>query len=120
MKCRMPRTKKIQVTPETVTLSLTGSYDSSYGYVLVDGTKYTGVQTLTLEKGTEITVFCSSSNRTARARSYVRLNGTDVATGTSSAAAQYTYTLTSNTAIRMANGTYNSYAYYYGIIFPNQ
>ena len=98
MKCRLPRTKKIQVTPETVTLALTGTFHSSYAYVTVSGTKYTSTQVLTLEPGTEMTVFCSATGSSYRSRAYITLNGATVQSGSGS----YTFSLSASTQIAMA------------------
>ena len=35
-----------------VDVALSGTFDSTYGYVTIDGTKYTSAQTLTVAKGT--------------------------------------------------------------------
>ena len=116
MKCRLPRTKKIQVTPETVTLALTGTFHSSYAYVTVSGTKYTSTQVLTLEPGTEMSVFCSATGSSYRSRAYITLNGTTVKSGSSSGAS-YTMVITSPTTVEITRARASgSYYYYYAAI----
>ena len=46
----------------TVDVALSGTFNSSKGYVTIDGTKYTDTQTLTVAKGTSVTVHCWSSS----------------------------------------------------------
>ena len=85
----------------TVDVELRGTFDKSYGYVTIDGTKYTGAQTLTVAKGTNITVHCSGGSSVAKKNSYIKLNGTKVAQGTSEAAAEYTFAVTDNCTIKV-------------------
>ena len=87
----------------TVDVALSGDFLSSYGYVTIDGTKYTSAQTLTVAKGTSVTVHCGGSPITYQKNSYINLNGTTVAQGTTSAAAEYTFAVTSNCTIVLTN-----------------
>ena len=81
----------------TMDVTLSGSFDSSYGYVTIDGTKYTSAQTLTVAKGTSVTVYCGSL--LLQSESVITLNGTTVARGTSDAAAEYTFAVTDSCSI---------------------
>lgn len=83
----------------TVDVVLSGIFDRSFGYVTIDGTKYTSAQTLTVAKGTSVTVYCSGSS-VAKKNSYIKLNDTKVAQGTSEAAAEYTFAVTDNCTIK--------------------
>ena len=84
---------------QTFDVVLSGTFDSSYGYVTIDGTKYTSSQTLTVAKGTSVTVHCGSSNNNNQKNAKINLNGTKVAQGTTSAAAEYTFAVTDNCSI---------------------
>lgn len=83
----------------TVNVALSGVFDSSYGYVTIDGTKYTSAQTLKVAKGTSVTVYCWSDRSSTKSRATITLNGTTVAKGTNSAAAEYTFAVTDNCSI---------------------
>ena len=88
-----------------VNVALSGTFNSSYGYVTIDGTKYTSAQTLTVAKGTSVTVYCGSNNSSIQKNSIIKLNGTTVAQGTSSAAAEYTFTVTDNCTVVLSKKT---------------
>ena len=94
----------------TVDVALSGTFNSTYGYVTIDGTKYTSAQTLTVAKGTSVTVYCGSSSSRLRVKSTITLNGTTVAQGTSSAGAEYTFAVTDSCGVALErksqNGTY--------------
>ena len=81
----------------TVDVALSGTFSSSYGYVTIDGTKYTSAQTLTVVKGTSVTVYCGSL--LFQQNSIITLNGTTVAQGTADAAAEYTFSVTDSCSI---------------------
>lgn len=98
----------------TVDVVLSGTFDSTYGYVTIDGTKYTSAQTLTVAKGTSVTVYCSGRGRPDI--SYIKLNGTTVAQGTISAAAEYTFAVTDNCSITVGNGGTGNLFYFYAAI----
>ena len=85
----------------TVDVALSGIFDKSYGYVTIDGTKYASSQTVMVAKGTSVTVHCSGGSSVAKKNSYIRLNGTKVAQGTTSAAAEYTFAVTDNCTIKV-------------------
>ena len=87
----------------TVDVALSGDLHHSYGYVTIDGTQYTSAQTLKVAKGTSVTVHCGDSSSTSQKNSYITLNGTKVAQGTSSGA-EYTFAVTDNCSIVI---TYN-------------
>ena len=81
----------------TVDVVLSGDFHNSFGYVTIDGTKYTSAQTLTVAKGTSVTVHCGSL--LLQQNSIITLNGTTVAQGTSDAAAEYTFSVTDSCSI---------------------
>lgn len=96
MQCRLP---KKQTMISTVDVALSGTFDKSYGYVTIDGTRYISAQTLTVAKGTSVTVYCGASHSNNRTKCKITLNGTTVAQGTSSAGAKYTFAVTDNCGI---------------------
>ena len=81
----------------TFDVALSGKFNSTHGYVTIDGTKYTSAQTLTVAKGTSVTVYCGSLF--LQQNSIITLNGTTVAQGTSDAAAEYTFAVTDSCSI---------------------
>lgn len=81
----------------TVDVVLSGDFHNGFGYVTIDGTKYTSAQTLTVAKGTSVTVYCGSL--LLQSKSVITLNGTTVAQGTSDAAAEYTFAVTDSCSI---------------------
>ena len=96
MKCRLPRKKALMTpsTPIVVNLTLSGRLDSSYGYIIIGGTKYSSAQTITAEIGTEVTVFCSSTVYSNRKNCTITKDDNIVARGTSTDGATYTWVLT--------------------------
>ena len=98
----------------TVDVTLSGTFDSSLDYVTMDGTKYTSEQTVTVAKGTIVTVYCGSKSPLSQKNAKITLNGTTVANGTTSAGAEYTFTATDNCAIVLTSVSY----YYADITMP--
>ena len=116
MQCRIPR---MQTMISTVDVALSGTFDSSYGYVTIDGTKYTSAQTLKVAKGTSVTVRCSSNMASDRWNAKITLNGTTVAQGASTEAAEYTFAATDNCTITVTKaGTSQSRYYTAAITMP--
>ena len=97
----------------TVDVALSGKFHTTRGYVTIDGTKYTSAQTLTVAKGTSVTVRCNSSSSTGKKKCKITLNGTTVAQGTSSAATEYTFAVTSNCRIDISQEVYGDEIIYY-------
>ena len=115
MKCRLPR-KKALMTPSTtivVNLTLSGRLDSSYGYMIIDGTKYSSAQTITAEIGTEVTVFCSSAVSSNRKNCTITKDSNIVASGTSADGAAYTWVLTGAANISILRSGSSSSRYYW-------
>lgn len=102
----------------TVDVVLSGTFDSSYGYVTIDGTKYTSAQTLKVAKGTSVTVYCGGSSSTLLVKSTITLNGTTVAQGTSSAGAEYTFAVTDSCGVALERKTQNGRYYTAAITMP--
>lgn len=94
----------------TVDVALSGTFSSSYGYVTIDGTQYTSAKTVTVAKGTIVTVYCWSLMNKQKAK--ITLNGTTVAQGTSDAAAEYTFAVTDNCTITVKKFGTASTTYY--------
>lgn len=95
--------------PMANTVTLTGALNSSYAYVTINGTKYSRAQTLEVESGTEISVYVGSMMGNS---SYINFNGTKVLSGKGT----YTFTLTADTTITMAQSGSSWTAYYYANI----
>ena len=104
MKCRLPRKKEVVITLPT-TLDLLGNMNSNYGYVIIDGTKYSSAQTITAEIGTEVTVFCSSELPSGQQKSFITKNRVTVAKGTSADGATYTWVITGATEVKFTRNT---------------
>ena len=92
----------MQTMISTVDVVLSGDFHNSYGYVTIDGTKYKSAQTITVAKGTSVTVLCSASSSTGKKKCKITLNGTTVAQGGKSSAAEYTFAVTSNCSIAIS------------------
>lgn len=87
----------------TVDVALSGKFNSTNSYVTIDGTKYTSAQTVTVAKGTSVTVYCSGGS------SYINLNGTTVAQGAQSSGAEYTFAVTDNCTIVLSLVSFSGY-----------
>ena len=98
----------------TVAVTLSGDFNSKYGYVTIDGTKYTSEQTLTVAKGTSVTVLCGSSfpMPTAQDKLIITLNGTTVAQGGKKSPAEYTFAVTANCSIVLTEKLPSGFPYY--------
>lgn len=96
----------------TVDVALSGAFNSKYGYVTIDGTKYTSEQTLKVAKGTSVMMYCGAGQPTLMKESIITLNGTTVAKGTMSAAAEYTFAVTANCSIVLAQKGFAPVVYY--------
>lgn len=114
MQCRLP---KKQTMISTVDVALSGTFDSSYGYVTIDGTKYTSEQTVAVAKGTSVTVYCGGTIA-SKELCKITLNGTTVAQGTTSAAAEYTFAVTDNCTVVLSKNTIVLYYYTAAITMP--
>lgn len=110
MQCILPK-KNIMISSFDVALS--GTFSSSYGYVTIDGTKYTSAQTLTVAEGTSVTVYCGASLPFLLSAATIKLNGTTVAEGTytngAAAAAEYTFSVTNNCSIELSQNSNNKF-----------
>lgn len=113
MKCRVPRKKAVVIAPTTVELTLSGNMNSSYGYVVIDGTTYSAVQTLTLDVGTEVTVVCSAGKPGNRHHCEINKDGESVAEPSSESGATYTFVLSTDTTISFMRGGVGSTTYYW-------
>ena len=98
----------------TVDVALSGDFHSTYGYVTIDGTKYTSAQTVAVAKGTSVTVYCSSERQLKNCK--ITLNGTTVAQGTTSAGAEYAFAVTDNCTVVLSIGVVMGRTYYYADI----
>ena len=97
-----------------VDVALSGSFNESYGYVTIDGTKYTSAQTLKVAKGTSVTVHCGASFPFLSPSATIKLNGTTVAEGTYTEGvaitpAEYTFSVTNNCSIELSRKSNNAF-----------
>lgn len=81
------------------TLTLTGTLSMDYGYVTVNNTKYYTARSLTLEPGTEISVYVGGSALSGQKITY---NGAYVGSA-SLGNLTYTFALTADTTVTMSN-----------------
>ena len=65
------------------TVNITGSGNTNYCYVTINGTKYLNIKTIECEAGTEISILASSSSAKGKMNSKISLNGAQVASGSS-------------------------------------
>ena len=106
-----PRAK---TKPAKLTIELGGSFDNSYGYVTIDGTKYTSAQTVEVESGASVFVRCGTATAFFQTFCKITLNGAEVAAGTwdTAGAAKYTFAATDNCKIVMTKNTNMGNPYY--------
>lgn len=95
-------------TPMTKTVTLVGSFNSTRGYVTINGTKYTSAQALEIEAGTEISVYVASSGTATQGNCNITFNGETVLTGKGT----YTFVASADTTIIMVKGTAAGQTYY--------
>ena len=82
---------EIAFKPSKITVNISGKGQGTLCCAVINGTRYSSATTLELEAGTSIEIVSSSSSSTGRRNSKVYLNGTLVASGTTSGAS-YTFT----------------------------
>ena len=83
----------------TVDVALSGDFHRTLGYVTIDGTQYTRENTVTVAKGTSVTVYCSASTSSGMKNCKITLNGTTVAKGARDSPAEYTFAVTNDCSI---------------------
>lgn len=98
-RCRLPRRIVPVVISKTYTITLTGEFNSTCGYVLINGTKYTSATTLKIDSGTEVSVYVGNIAG-GLANTNVILNGEEVL-NTGGRVEAYTFTPTGDTTIKM-------------------
>lgn len=108
-----PPLRRRQTPPASeLTLTLSGKFSASYGYVEIDGVKYTSAQTLSLPASTKVTVYCGCDKSYYGTNAEIYLNGTSVAEGTYTEGATYTFTLTDNCTINFSSQGPSIYTYW--------
>lgn len=109
VQCRIPRKMSTERVP--VTLTLEGTFNSTYNYVTASGTMYTSAETLTVDKGTTVTVVVGSKSAAYGGAVKITLNDTIVAQGSTSNYSKITYelTVTDNCKIEMAQVLTSTY-----------
>ena len=107
MQCRLPRRIGAgEKTPSEYAITLTGTMDSTNGYVTINETKYYTSQTLTVSEGATIEVFCGAGD--SNAPNDISLNGSVVAAGKGALTTSYSFVPSSNAVIDFAKNTYQS------------
>lgn len=106
--CRLP--KRIgSVKTQTYSVTLSGVFDENYGYVTIDGVKYSAAQTVEAKAGATIYVHCMTSMGAVPAT--ITVDGTEVANSGSAYTATHTFTLAGNTTIAMTKNSSATYCY---------
>lgn len=82
------------------TVAVTGTGNSSYSYVVINGTKYTSAAAISVDKGT--TIQCHVQGGIVGS-GYIYLNGTQVSTS------DYTFTVTENCTIELSFTNMSTY-----------
>ena len=80
-----------------ITVNITGTGNTTYSYVTINGTKYTKSATVTIAPGTEISCYAYSSSSLQRSKCKIVLDGVTVSQGTTSYAASYKFVPTTAT-----------------------
>lgn len=90
-----------------VTITISGSFSKTYGYVTIDGTKYTSATTITVPEGTVIHISVSSNGSSHQNDCEVTLNNQTVQIGSGT----YDHTANTNCTIEMTKHVsgFNSY-----------
>jgi hypothetical protein len=96
---------EIAFGPGSFTVNITSNGNSSYCHVTINGTKYYTKQTIECEGGTEITAYVFSALSSAKLKSYIYLNGAQVAGGSYSGG---TYTFVPEGSVVNIALSYNS------------
>ena len=101
-------------TPPTITIS-GNRLDSTYGYVTINGSKYTETATVVVERGAAITVVCGADHSSIYNATSITFNGQTVAQGVSGTSTiSHSFTATKDTIITMnmysPNGAYVAYS----------
>ena len=92
------------------TVTLSGTFDSSYGYVMIGGTKYTSAGSYTVPMGEQVHITVSSSSSSQRSNCQVTLDGRTVMDGSGT----YDYTVGfSDCTIHFNQSRTSSWASYY-------
>lgn len=93
----------INVEPDTVTLTFSGTGNATYCYASIDGTKHTSAQSVSVEKGTTVTFGVYGYSSTCYGE--VRVDGSQKLKVTNRSTQTYTWTADSDATIAM---TYTS------------
>ena len=80
------------------TVTITGNAQTNWCNIVIDGVKYTSVQTIDVPIGTVIT--CNANDKYDD-QSYVQLNGITIANGDDRGKAIYNYTVVGNVMITL-------------------
>lgn len=110
--CRVPRKNK---RPETVTVTLSGTFNSTYCYVTINGMVYAAAQELKVAVGDEISIYFQGKDGTNSTSlvSRVYLNGKSVSNSVAASGGKtYSFTVTSDVKIESAKTTESSGFYW--------
>lgn len=112
MQCRVPRKNK---RPETVTVTLSGTFNSTYCYVTINGMVYAAARELKVAVGDEISIYFQGKDGTNSTSlvSRVYLNGKSVSNSVAASGGKtYSFTVTSDVKIESAKTTESSGFYW--------
>lgn len=85
-----------EIIPPKPVVTITGTGNSSYSYVTINGTKYTKSATVEVEEGTTIAAYVGRG--TDMLEGVIEVDGVDVLTGVGT----YNYTVTGNCAVKLS------------------
>lgn len=112
MSGRSPRWISVKKAPTGFTVTITGMLNATYGYVTINGTKYTSAAEVQVNAGDEISVYVASSNPRYNSYCWVQKDGTQVQTGSGT----YTFATESDATVNIASNVLGRYNYWTGTI----
>jgi len=86
------------------TLSLSGTFNSTYAYAKINGTKYTSATSRTVASGETLLIHVAATRSTYDSSCSVKLNGTTVQSGKG----EYTWAVTSNATVTFARTSHKA------------
>lgn len=108
MSGRSPRWISVKKAPTGFTVAITGTLNATYGYVTINGTKYTSAAEVQVNAGDEISVYVASNNTRYNSFCWVQKDGTQVQTGSGT----YTFTAEQNATIAFTRNQLRQYYYW--------
>ncbi len=112
MSGRSPRWISVKKAPTGFTVTITGTLNATYGYVTINGTKYTSAAEVQVSAGNAISVYVASSNTRYNSYCWVQKDGAQVQTGSGT----YTFAAESDATVNIASNVLGKYNYWIGTI----